>query len=73
MLRPFPSVADEEVLQDNVDMQLANQEGTTVKVINDVEEWSLDAVVKDTYCYVSPLDRPGLRTYRLWLRFEIHH
>lgn len=49
MQRTCTSVADEEVLQDNVDMQLANQEGTTVEVVNDVQEWSLNTAVKDIY------------------------
>ena len=46
MRRVFPSIADEEVLQDSADMQLANQEGTTDKVVNEAGEWSLEAVIE---------------------------
>ena len=46
--RVFPSVADEEVLQDCADMQLANQEGTTDEVVNEAGEWSLEAVIEGT-------------------------
>ena len=49
MLRVFPSVADEEVLQDSVDLQPGNQVGTTHEIVNEAEGWSWDAVVKDAY------------------------
>ena len=46
MQRVFPSITDEEALQDSVDMQLTNQEGTTDEVVNEAGEWSLEAVVE---------------------------
>ena len=73
MWRPFPSVADEEVLQDDTDMQLANQEGTTVEVVNDVEEWSLDVVVEDTYNDDDTIVRGGLVYTVLCLESQFEH
>ena len=49
MLQVFPSVADEEVLQDSADLQPGNQVGTTHEIVNEAEGWSWDAVVEDAY------------------------
>jgi hypothetical protein len=47
MLRVFPSVADEEQMLDEADRQPANQEGSATDIVNDAEEWTLEAVVED--------------------------
>ena len=49
MLWVFPSIANEEVLQDSTDLQPSNQVGTTHEIVNEAEEWSWDAVVEDMY------------------------
>jgi hypothetical protein len=43
----YPSVANEEVLLDNVDLKPVNQEGSTCEIIDEAEEWSIEAVVED--------------------------
>jgi hypothetical protein len=47
MLRVFPSIADEEQLLDDADWQPVNQEGSVMDIVNNAEEWVLEAVVKD--------------------------
>jgi hypothetical protein len=47
MLRVFPSIANEEQLLDDVDRQPVNQEGSVMNIVNNAEEWVLEAVVKD--------------------------
>ena len=56
MLQVFPSVADEEVLQDSADLQPGHQVGTTHEIVNEAEGWSWDAVVEDTYCQAFPCE-----------------
>ena len=46
MLRAYPSLIDEEISLDDVDLQLANQEGTMKEIVNKAKEWSLEAVIK---------------------------
>jgi hypothetical protein len=41
-LRPFPSLAEEEVEMDEVDLQRANQEGTSEEVVNEEAEWTFN-------------------------------
>ena len=48
MLRVFPNVTDEQMLQDEADQQLANQEGLAVDVVINAEDWTWEAVVEDT-------------------------
>jgi hypothetical protein len=43
----YPSVADEELLLDEADLKCANQEGSTCEIVDEVEDWSIEAVVKD--------------------------
>jgi hypothetical protein len=43
----YPSVADEELLLDKADLKRANQEGSTCEIVDEVEDWSIEAVVKD--------------------------
>jgi hypothetical protein len=47
MLRPFPSLAEEEVSMDDADLQHMNQEGTSNEVINDQAEWEFEAIAED--------------------------
>ena len=47
MLRVFPNVTDEQMLQDDADQQLANQESSAVDVVINAEEWTWEAVVED--------------------------
>ena len=47
MLRALPNVTDEEALLDNADLQLANQDGSAVDIVNDAEGWTWEAVVED--------------------------
>jgi hypothetical protein len=47
MLRPFPSLAEEEVYMDDADLQRANQEGTSNEVIDDQEGWEFEAIAEE--------------------------
>ena len=47
MLRVFLNITDKETLLDNADQQLANQEGSVVDVVINVEDWTWEAVVED--------------------------
>ena len=47
MLRVFSNITDEEMLLDDADQQLANQEGSAVDVVINVEDWTWEAVVED--------------------------
>lgn len=46
MLRAYLSLADQEVSLDDADLRLANQEGTTKEIVDEAEEWSLEAVIE---------------------------
>ena len=48
MSRALPNIAEEEKFLDDVDQQPANQQGTTIEVVND-EDWTLDTHVDDTH------------------------
>ena len=48
MLRALPNVTDEEALLDEADLQLANQDGSAVNIINDAEDWTWETLVEDT-------------------------
>ena len=41
-LRPFPSLAKEEVEMDEADLQRANQEGTLEEVVNEEAKWTFN-------------------------------
>lgn len=47
MLRVSPTIADEEMLLDDADRQRANREGLTTDVVNDAEEWMLEALAEN--------------------------
>ena len=47
MLRALSNVTDEEALLDNANLQLANQDGSAVNIVNDAEDWTWEAVVED--------------------------
>ena len=47
MLRALLSVTDEEVLLDNANHQLANQDGSAADIVNNAEDWTGEADVKD--------------------------
>ena len=47
MLRVLPNVADEELLLDNADQQIANQGGSAIDTVNDAKDWTWEAVVKE--------------------------
>ena len=48
MLRALPNVTDEEALLDKADLQLANQDGSAVDIVNDAEDWTWETLVEDT-------------------------
>ena len=58
MLRVFPSIADEEALLDDADQKLANQEGTTNDIVNETEEWNIEAIVEDADGDGEDVDEP---------------
>jgi hypothetical protein len=47
MQRAYPSVADEGILLDDVDLQPVNREGSTHDIVDKAEEWTFEAVVED--------------------------
>ena len=47
LMRAYPSVADEEILLDDADLQPVNQDGSTHDVVGEAEEWTFEAVVED--------------------------
>jgi hypothetical protein len=47
MLRVSPNIADEEKLLDNADHRQVNQEGCTIDVVEEAEDWAFEAVVED--------------------------
>lgn len=47
MSRVFPNVADEEKLLDDADRRQVNQEGCANEVVEDAEDWTLEAVAED--------------------------
>ena len=48
ILRALPNVTDEEALLDEADLQLANQDGSAVDIVNDAEDWTWETLVEDT-------------------------
>ena len=48
MLRALLNVTDEEALLNKADLQLANQDGSAVNIVNNAEDWTWETVVKDT-------------------------
>ena len=47
MLRPYPSLADEEATMDNADRQRANNNGTSRDVLNEEAVWDLEAIAEN--------------------------
>ena len=47
VLRVYTNVADEEIFLDNADQLPANRQGTATEVVDQDEDWTLDALVEN--------------------------